>query len=37
MKAARLVACLFLGVATLNSARVVAQQTNDAAMLSMAE
>jgi len=31
MKAARLVACLFLGVAALNSARVIAQQTNGAA------
>jgi conjugative transfer region protein TrbK len=31
MKAARLVACLFLSVAALNAARVVAQQTNGAA------
>lgn len=31
MKAARLVACLFLGFAALNSARVIAQQTNGAA------
>jgi conjugative transfer region protein TrbK len=31
MKAARLVACLFLGVAALSSARVIAQQTNGAA------
>src|SRR6266852_3531244 len=29
MKAARLVACLFLGVAALNSARGIAQQAND--------
>ncbi len=31
MKAARLVACLFLSVAALNSAHVIAQQTNDTA------
>ena len=31
MKAARLVACLFLCVAALNSARVIAQQTNGTA------
>jgi conjugative transfer region protein TrbK len=30
MKAARLVACLFLSFAALNSARVIAQQTNGA-------
>ena len=31
MKTARLVACLFWGVAALNSAHVIAQQTNGAA------
>ncbi len=31
MNTARLVACLFLSVAALNSARVIAQQTNGAA------
>jgi len=36
MKAARLVACLFLGVAALNSANVIAQQTSDAATLPAA-
>src|SRR5579863_7785975 len=36
MKAARLVACLFLSVAALNSARVIAQQTNETATPSAA-